>query len=572
MLRKNILHYLFLSALLAGAWGLPTPVSAQESAKVVPMLSSRTLGTGQQAVLSYQLHLSGNSVERFPDIIQAEGLTITFSGQTQRLTQQGGSIRNEVTYRYTVQSDQPGEFTIPAQKFLVGGEELEAPAVTLTVREGDPVDEEILPTVQLSVSKTEFWKGEVVPIQVAILVHPNVQPLSPFFPQIKTPQIAVTRFDRSAGLEAREVNGEIWRAWQMESVMTALQAGAHGIGPAEVKAELMLPLPGMLNDPFLNRPQGRRKVITLTSNVVPVNVKELPMEGRPEGFSGAVGDFQIDVAASPVNVKAGDPIAVEIGVTGTGNFDAVSAPKLTLPDGWRQYDARLSQENRGWGTENGRKGFTQILIPEKNVTVIPAYEVHFFDPVQGKYVSRQSQPVPVIVTGEFKPATDATAESKDYAAMADASAPVEELGDILERPLVENRWLSTAAAPIPVSPWLLHGVPGLLLLLLVGKGAAYRWKMHKAARTPDPSAPREPYAILADLRQQGQDRSTFYNRVNEYLRSVPWHHQRSLPESESMKTLLAMRDRWLYGTDSANSREPLPPAEQQSALEVLRSL
>ncbi len=556
----------------APAAGPDQPSQAlREAPQITVSLSARTLAPGQQAVLSYQISGSVDGVQEYPRGIEVAGLTLAFSGQTQRFVAINGERRREISVRYSVLAAEPGEFVIPAQAFRVDGLEVQGPATAVTVRAaaGAEVAEELAPTVQLSLGKTEFWKGEVVPLQVAVLVHPAVQPLSPFFPQVKTPNFAVNRFDRTSGLEAREVNGEIWRAWQMESAMTALQAGAQDFGPAELKAELLMPLPGQSNDPF-GRQQGNRRTLTLGSNKVKVNVKELPTEGKPTGFAGAVGNFEISVEASPVALKAGDPIAVEIAVSGTGNFDAVTAPRLESTEGWRLYEPRVSQENRSWGVEPGRKTFTQILIPEKPLSQIPPFVLHCFDPATGQYVSRRSAPIAVTLTGEFKPEASAALESKDFAAPLDASAPREELGDILDQALSGGAWMATAAAPLPVDPLLRYGAPTLLLALLLGAGGLRRWRAAAAARRPAAGAPRRPEAVLADLRRGGANHRDFYRLVGEFLASAQFHRGRAPTASAALDGVLQERDRWVYGWDDPAGLAPVPEAARRRTLDILR--
>lgn len=569
MLRSPLI---FLFVLALGLLWSASPTHAQNSPRVSSTLSARAVGAGQQAILSYQISGSVTAVEEYPQVIGVPGLTIEFNGRTQRMTLRNGQTLTEIGFRYTVLANEQGDYVIPPQPFKVDGAILEGPAVTLTVGAASaPVDDDLTPTVQLKVGKTEFWKGEVVPVQVAILVHPAVQPLSQFFPQVKTPNFAVNRFDRSAALEAREVNGEVWRAWQMDSVMTALQAGAQVFGPAEFKAELLIPDAGSMGDPF-GRQQGNRSTRFLTSNTVPVNVKELPSDGKPADFGGAVGNFEIGLEASPVELNAGDPIAVEIAITGTGNFDALTPPIMEATEGWRLYAPRVSQENRAWGTEPGRKSFTQILIPEKNHQQIPSFVLHYFNPDTGGYVTRKSQPVAVSVKGEFKAATDVRGDAKDFAAPADAATPIEDLGDILDQPLKQppgSPWLVTAATPIPVNRAFLHGLPALVLALLVGRGIHRRLRASAAARMPRPGAPREPYAVLADLRRAGTNRRSFYTLVNEYLTSVQYHRQRQPPAGTGMDAIVMERDRWLYGPDDAAAREALPETTQRQTLEIL---
>lgn len=548
------------------------PVSAQEAGlRVSPQLSARTIEPGQQAVLSYQISGAQEGLQDFPQIIEVPGLSITYSGQSRRVLPFNGTPQIEITLRYTVQGAAAGNYQIPAQTIKADNKEVQTAAVPVVVTEPAEVDNELVPTVQLSLGRTEFWKGEVVPVRVAILMHPGVQQLSQFFPQIKTQGFAVNRFDRSGGMEAKQIGGVVWRAYQLESVLTAIQAGAQEFGPAEVKAELLIPFAGSVDDPF-GRQQGNRRNLTLTSNTLKVNVKELPLEGRPADFGGAVGDFNLELEASPLTLNAGDPIALEIAVGGIGNFDAITAPKMESTEGWRLYAPRVSQENRAWGTEQGRKSFTQILIPEKAQTEIPAFVMHFFNPETGTYVTRRSQPIALTVTGEFKPAAAGAGDAKDFAGAMEVPPPSEELGDILDQPLTDGKWLATAVAPVPVNRFFLHAVPAVFLLLLVGNGARRRWLAAAAARRPVEGTPREPHAVLTDLRRSGISRRAFHSLVNEYLGSVDFHQSRVLPDSEGSVRLIADRDRYLYGPEDDAARAVIPTDEQRGNLETLSRL
>ena len=259
-------------------------------------------------------------------------------------------------------------------------------------------------------------------------------------------------------------------------------------------------------------------------------------------------------------------------LNGTGNFDAITAPQLESTDGWRQYAPRVTQENRAWGTEPGRKSFTQILIPEKNLTEIPAFIYTFFDPETGTYVTRKSTPIALKVNGEFKAPANPAIGSKDFDAPPDANVPTEELGDILAHPLTSGVLIPTAAATLPVHPLLLHGVPGLLLALLLGAGLQRRLRAAAAARRPAPGAPREPAAVMADLRREGASRQTFYTLVSEYLTAFSYHRKEPPAANAALTSVLRTRDRWLYGAADPAALQPVPADERRQTLEVLRQL
>ena len=82
--------------------------------------------------------------------------------------------------------------------------------------------------------------------------------------------------------------------------------------------------------PLLQIPSasGRRLVderFNLKSKVVTIKSKELPKEGKPSDFSGAIGKFSLDLQADPLKVNIGDPIALRFTISGNGGFEFIDA-------------------------------------------------------------------------------------------------------------------------------------------------------------------------------------------------------------------------------------------------------
>lgn len=552
------------------------PAAAQigTAPHITAQLSARSITAGDQTVLAYQI-LGGTqqSVEDFPREIVMPGLSISFSGTSRRSVVVNGAPASAMEVRYLVQPEHPGTYTIPEQIFRVDAQDVKSPEVTVEVKAGPTVADDMVPSAQITLGKTEMWKGEVIPVRVAVLVHPSVQPAGQFVAQVKNPGFAVHRFDRSAGADQRIINGELWRVWQVDSVMTALQPGVQTFGPALVEMDVFMPMAGASSarDPFGSMGGANRKSLKINSNTVEINVKDLPAEGKPPGFAGAVGNFELDVVpSSPTTLRVGEVLTVEIGIEGTGNFEAVTPPPLSSKEGWRTYEPRVAQENRGFGTEPGRRSYTQVLVPEKNLKEIPPYILTYFDPVQGTYVTKKSPAIPITVNGDPPAATaSASGETKDFSGFPGMESPGEDLNDILSKPLTGGRWITTASVPVPANPWLLHGVPAALLALVLGSGIARRLRAAAAAKVSDTDAPRAPSVILADLRRSGQTRRGFHLLIREYLDAA--HNGSVAPPGQSPEfdALVAANNRCLYGPITPETDAPVPDAERKSALSLL---
>ena len=147
----------------------------------------------------------------------------------------------------------------------------------------------------------------------------------------------------------------------------------------------------------MNNPRKRqerryeRYPVELKSDEAQLTLLPLPQEGRPEDFSGAVGDYQFIYSAGPKKVKVGDPVTLRMEINGTGNFNTVIIPKLENTEGFRVYEPQIK-------TESGKKTFRQVLIPESDkVYQTPKAIFTYFDPEKKIYKTITQEPTPLQV-------------------------------------------------------------------------------------------------------------------------------------------------------------------------------
>lgn len=133
------------------------------------------------------------------------------------------------------------------------------------------------------------------------------------------------------------------------------------------------------------------------SEAVTYTVRELPRKGRPPGFTGAIGQFTIDVSADPTSVSTMEPITLEIRVSGRGLFEEVRQPD------WSEIEALtrdfVVHSDVDSGTMEGNsKVFRQIIRPRnEKVMRIPPIPFPYFDPRQGKYLVATAPAIPITV-------------------------------------------------------------------------------------------------------------------------------------------------------------------------------
>jgi hypothetical protein len=151
-----------------------------------------------------------------------------------------------------------------------------------------------------------------------------------------------------------------------------------------------------------------------------LQVVSLPKEGRPESFSGAIGQFTLRSSANPKKASSGEPVNLTLTVEGRGNFDAITAPALTGTEGWRTYAPKenfRAADGIGYG---GSKTFEVSMVAREDRTSTPGAEFSFFDPLKKTYVTLKADPIAVVAAGT-KGLADEPATPSTAAAAADAS-------------------------------------------------------------------------------------------------------------------------------------------------------
>ena len=132
--------------------------------------------------------------------------------------------------------------------------------------------------------------------------------------------------------------------------------------------------------------------IELESEEVPVTILPFPREGRPVDFQGTVGNFNFDASIQPSEVKVGDPVTLRMVISGSGNLDTVSAPRLPSDEKFKTYEPEVTKQGR-------KKIYEQVIIPKTDeLTKIPAVSFSFFNPVSRCYQTVRKGPFPVKVT------------------------------------------------------------------------------------------------------------------------------------------------------------------------------
>lgn len=146
------------------------------------------------------------------------------------------------------------------------------------------------------------------------------------------------------------------------------------------------PYEDFFNDPFFNR-NVKNIPVSLSTKPIVINVKELPQQGKPASFTGAVGKFSFSSSLESDSIGANDAINISLKLMGTGNLELVNAPSISFPTDFETYDPKVNNNIRtGLKGISGSKKIEYLAIARNpGDFLIKPVEFSYFNPSDKKY-------------------------------------------------------------------------------------------------------------------------------------------------------------------------------------------
>jgi tetratricopeptide (TPR) repeat protein len=198
---------------------------------------------------------------------------------------------------------------------------------------------------------------------------------------------------------SREVyDGQIYNSALLRKfVIIPQQQGQIKIDPAEMVCLVNIrvsPSGTSIFDGFFDDYRTVRKKVS--TGPVTVNVSPLP-EGAPASFGGGVGSFSISAKISRDSLKTHEAASLMVTISGRGNISLLEAPKVKFPPDMEVYDTKVSDKVDQNGL-SGSKYYEYPFIPRSyGDFVIDPIRYSYYDVDQGRYVTLQTEPIPVTV-------------------------------------------------------------------------------------------------------------------------------------------------------------------------------
>jgi hypothetical protein len=462
---------------------LPVLTFAQEK---FYLKAGTTAMVGQNFKVSYILENASGS--NFTAPRQFEGFQV-LSGPNQSSSFQwiNGKTTQSIEYYYILRPVEEGEFELPVARIQVKGKILETESIRVSVKQGQQPAQAQQPAqtpktqpqstggsdwrqiakdnlfVRLYVDKTNPFEGEQITLSAKI------------YQRIQSYNTQIVEFPDFKGFWKQDfdVSGSQWQdeEYQGQYYKTLVigkyalfpqREGTFTISPFKLRTILRVQddaaQTGSPWDWFF-RPQYKDVEYEFSTSSVTVNVKPLPANGRPAGFSGAVGNFSLEASLDSAELKVGNATTLKTKISGTGNIMLMQKPSIDFPKGLDVYDPQV-QENIS-KTANPVSGSLKadylIVAAEPGNFVIPPIEFSFFDPKNQSYKTLTSASFELNVTGD-KPMQTASSVGKETVEYSDTDIRFIALKNDLKKgstPLLESAVFYSLVAGTPLFLFLL---------------------------------------------------------------------------------------------------------------------
>lgn len=517
-------------------------------------MSSTFLARGERSLM--EVRVTGLKPDKAPDAPDVEGVLIQALGFGPPEMVPGRRI--VYSYQYVVSSYAVGNHVIPAFDVVVGGV-TERTAET-KLRIFDPSDLEWKEAVStpataddsfryasiINTPPGKMYKNQSVESEIKVYVPESLARVVADWgiPEFERDGLAVWRFEPSRGRGRVNLLGEPYVGVSYTTTMTALRAGMVRLGPASVRLTYIK----MVFDRFAQRMEVQS---TLDVPQYEFEISPLP-PNAPDGFKNAVGEFQVGTAIKQLEVVQGDPLALDIIISGKGNLDTIEPPRMTDSEGWKIYDATANQRGEERRDLTGVVVFNQFIRPLEMKAVIPSFKLVYFNPEEEQYKVVTTEEIPIKMT----PA----ALGRNFEASGPVQVmpvPVERMTDILgivraQDLLIDRSW---------GFPW--RALQVIFILIAFGLIAKALWMRfgHLFERDEQKAKMKKEFQELARI--DASDGIGFLRRSGRFTEK--WLRT---GENEELHQILEERDRLCFR--SQKDGVELPLKRRRQILQIIR--
>ena len=397
---------------------LLTLVTAAQDATLIAKVSKNKLGINQRLKIEFSINKQGSDQFTPPKFTNFK----VVGGPSQSVSQSwvNGKVSFSQSYTYIIQPKRKGELTIGTASVKISGKNIKSKPIKIIVLDAvdipqNPNDPNYIAQQNIhlvaEISKTKPYVGEGIYVEYRLYVSENVSVYN----------YGVTEAPKYNGFWNQEIkikgqspvkigkyNGEDYRYVVLQkALLIPTKTGKLTIDP--MKMEVVIGVPTGRSDFFGNViTRNVRKEFASAKKIIRPN--NLPLEGKPANFSGAVGNFNFNVAISKEILKANESSQIKVAISGKGNLKLFELPEVITPTELEKYQPERNERVRvnSSGISGSVSDLYTIVPQYKGKYKIPNVSFSYFNPKEKKYhtIVTDDLFVDVLEGKELKPVVD----------------------------------------------------------------------------------------------------------------------------------------------------------------------
>jgi hypothetical protein len=328
--------------------------------------------------------------------------------QSNSVQYSNGSMSQQLVISYGLVAKKEGKLTIGPASIMSGGQKLETAPIVIEAVKGaagnqnqgggnDPSQYNKVGGgdlfIRTGISKNKCYLGEQVTIIQKVYCRYQIIGFQKFAQPTYDGFYSQAQESASKGqLAVENLDGVNYYTYELfRTVAIANKSGKLTLTPIEgdvVIRKQTNAKPRNVFEQFFGAAGYEDIPVTVKSKPMGMEVMELPEDGKPVSFNGAVGSFSYKAQATRNELKANEAFNLKMTISGKGNLKLVDALKLELPEGFETYDPKTTEGPNS-------KTFDYLVIPRnEGEYTLSNLDFSYFNLDTKKYVT--------IPSGEIK--------------------------------------------------------------------------------------------------------------------------------------------------------------------------
>ncbi len=368
-------------------------VGAAQADGITATINRPEASIEDQLLLTVTVEGSRSASPQLPELADFD---VYSRGQSTQMSFVNGRVTSSVSYNYVLVPRATGTFTIGAATIELAGEVYTSEPIQVRIVGASERPEETRDVfLSAKVSTTNPYVGQ------------EVTYIWRFYRRVRIGDARLEPQEFQGFLvedlgEVREyeatVNGVQYLVSEIRKALFPQEDGVLVIPPSRLTVEVLVRSSrgrASAFDSFFGTTASETK--TLRTREIELQVRPLPE--APPGFSGLVGDYDIQARISKAELQVGESATLKLSISGSGNVQMIGEPSLPEMPEFKTYDDKPTGSiERSGARLTGSRTYSKALVPLiAGELVVPPVGLTFFDPEAGEFRQIRTAAIPLRV-------------------------------------------------------------------------------------------------------------------------------------------------------------------------------